>query len=331
MVIDKTVTSVCPVCFQEIPAIIRVSNNNVQMFKTCPEHGYSMAIVEKDPIFYMLFNGLINSDNIYDGLLIDVTSKCNTKCKYCYYPIGHCPDPTQEEILAICEKHYGIVPFVLFGGEPTCREDLAELAWKIRNIRDFCPVAVCTNGIKLADMKYLQTLDAFVYGDTFMGAISLHPEANNTPEDYAAKLRAIDNIIACGLKLDIILYVMDDISQIDEAVRLRYKYKDHVNDFRLKLASDVWGTEGTPEIFNSDVYEYLRAHAKAAGVPFCINHKKYNKLVFINMFYDGMSMSSVKWYNKHNVDLDDIKDCPPWNLDKEGNLIHVGYQLIIGG
>lgn len=331
MIIDKTVKSVCPECLKEIDATIRVSPNGVYMTKTCPDHGDTMAMVEKDPIFYMMFNGLINADNIYDGLMVDITSRCNTKCKYCYYPIGFRPDPTQEEILALCEKHYGIVPFVLFGGEPTVREDLAELAWKIRNIRDFCPVAVCTNGIKMADMNYLKTLDAFIYGDTFMAAISLHPEANNTPGDYKAKVQAIDNIISMGLKLDIILFVMDDITQIDEAIRLRYKHKDHVNDFRLKFATDVWETEGTKQIYNSDSYEYLLQSAKKSGVPFSINHAKHNKLVFFNVLYDGMPMSSVKWYTKHNIDLDDIRDCPPWNLDKEGNLIHVGIQLVIGG
>lgn len=325
MNIVKQTTSLCPICFEEISAMIQVNNQDVMIYKTCPDHGMFDALIEKDPIFYML-GGQLDRGNIYNGLFVDVTSKCNTKCKYCYYDVKD-SEPSYESIMKHCQDNPNLAPFIMIGGEPTMRNDLPAL---MRDISKIGPVVLTTNGLKLSDKEYLKELDALVWPGVFNASISLHPEKNNRGNDHAKKMKAIDNILANNDKLYGLIFVIDSLNQIDEVVYINRYFNKKIMDTRIKIATEINETKSGSQLFNSDVWEYLNNKAKSENVGFGINHDACNKAAYFNMVYDGINITSVKWYTKYNVDLQDI-DCGPWHLNKNGKILNMDHSLILGG
>ena len=63
--------SFCPTCFLEIPAVIKLEKDGVWMSKTCPVHGETRAMVERDPLFYSHAISL-QATQIYPGYFVDV-------------------------------------------------------------------------------------------------------------------------------------------------------------------------------------------------------------------------------------------------------------------
>jgi uncharacterized radical SAM superfamily Fe-S cluster-containing enzyme len=325
MRIARHTMSLCPECLAEIPAQVIISNNDVRIIKTCPEHGVSEGTIEKDPIFYMLC-AQFNADNIYNGLFVDATNKCNSTCKYCYHDTSG-TEPTFESILLQCAENANLAPFILVGGEPTTREDLPELLWAIRHIG---PVLISTNGIKLADLDYVKSLDALAWPGVFNASISLHPEASNLPGDYAKKIEGIENVLSLHDQLFGLIFVIDSLDQIDEAIEINRRYAGRICETRLKIVSSVSQTENGSGLFTSEVYQYLYDKALDEGVSFSINHDACNKVVYFNMIYDGIKMTAVKWFTRQNVDLVEI-NCGPWHKNKDGRFLNMGHSLILGG
>jgi hypothetical protein len=57
-----------------------------------------------------------------------------------------------------------------------------------------------------------------------------------------------------------------------------------------------------------------------------INDKENNKLSYANLIVEDMDIKLVSWYDKSNVDLNDI-NCPPYYRAKDGtvnNLVTTG-------
>jgi hypothetical protein len=325
MILHRKTKSLCPVCLAEIPAIIQVDNESVKILKHCREHGETEGLIEKDPVFYMLCSQL-NRGTIYGGLFIDATNRCNTTCKYCYHDASGA-EPTAEDILTQCRENKNLSPFILVGGEPTVRDDLPQL---IRDMRGIGPVMISTNGLKLADRAYIDELDGLRWPGMFNASISLHPESSNSPEDYEKKIIAIDNVASTDMMLYGLIFVIDSLAQIDEAILINQMFRGKVCETRLKIASNVSETSDGSGLFPSDVYNYLYAKAKTEGVNFEINHEANNKVVYFNMIYDGIKMTVVKWFDRTNVDLVEI-DCGPWHRNKNGRFLNMGHSLILGG
>ncbi len=87
---------------------------------------------------------------------VDVTHRCNMECANCYSPIRNLPDIPKEDLIKFFSRLGKKTEIRLTGGEPTLRNDLPEL---IRAINDHGHrAAIMTNGLKLADRAYAQSL-----------------------------------------------------------------------------------------------------------------------------------------------------------------------------
>jgi len=206
----KLTNSMCPECYRIVPAAIVEKNGVIWMDKNCPEHGRYGAMVERDAFWYHVCNNL-NCNNIYDGYIIDVTGKCNIKCKYCYTHGGIKNDIPKKDIIADAEAHKNIAPFILMGGEPTLHNDLPEI---YKSLSDMAPTSIITNGIKMCDEAYLDELceNGLVSDKGILKiGLSFHAEANG---------KDIELLELCRkkrLRVMTTLYVIDDITQINEA------------------------------------------------------------------------------------------------------------------
>jgi len=171
--------SLCPSCMQIIPAGIHTDGANVFMQKKCPKHGTFQGLIWSDYQLYQRsfrFNRKItepaewatsvNKGCPYDcGLcpehkqhtclaILEITDKCNLNCPIC---LASSPrkseDPKIEQIenaLKRLLKYEGRSTSIqLSGGEPTVRQDLADIVNVARGI-GFRSIEIDTNGIALA-------------------------------------------------------------------------------------------------------------------------------------------------------------------------------------
>lgn len=174
--------SVCPVCLQNLPAILKKEvNGGVFLEKECPAHGKFRVPVWRGKLDFESWTQYAQPLGESMGhhcpsrcgicpehemgsccVLLEVTKRCNLRCRFCFADGGgQLPDPDLEEMKAAVRdivRRCGQPLLQLSGGEPTLRDDLPEL---IRYAKDAgCSyVQVNTNGIRLAQQpEYVKQL-----------------------------------------------------------------------------------------------------------------------------------------------------------------------------
>lgn len=300
--------SLCPVCYRTIPANICI-DQNVMMVKKCPVHGEFSSMVERDPEWFKL----AQSKEIYDGYLIDVTSKCNIKCKYCYHDNNGTERTVEEIYQEALDKH---APFILTGGEPTLHKDLNKIILKLKTLGE---VNLLTNGIKLCDEKYFDEIVPLLAEDNGIHNISLSFHKESEGRD----LEFLELCKKKGVKIWTCFYVIDDLQQIDEALEIFTAYQDVVNNFRLKVASNL-GVENKADnkIFVSDVIKYLFALGETEF------QQANQKVSYAQLLHKGLEIKVISWYDVLNIDLWDI-DCEPYWKANDGTVNNFVTSAII--
>ena len=165
--------SVCPVCLRNLPAeLVREEDGCVFLERRCPEHGLFRAPVWRGRVDWETW--LLGTEPLPAGaglrcpdgcglcgehesgsccVLLEVTQRCNLRCRFCFANGGSAADdpPLEElkaavrEIAVRCEG-----PLLqLSGGEPTLRDDLPELVRCAKEAGCRC-VQLNTNGLRLA-------------------------------------------------------------------------------------------------------------------------------------------------------------------------------------
>jgi uncharacterized radical SAM superfamily Fe-S cluster-containing enzyme len=312
MIIKSTI-SFCPTCYKRIPADIYAENGSVYMRKFCSEHGQTVGMVERDVNFY---NKCLSAGTrgIYSGYLMDVTERCNIKCKFCYRGPSNSKDPSIQRLVQEAIMARGFGQLIITGGEPTVREDLPQLLEQLNCVSP--GNSMLTNGIRMDDKMLDAVIPYLRYWDKTVGInLSMHPESNG------ADRRVIQMMRERGLKLESILWVIDDLSQIDEVIEFATQNKDVVAAVRLKAASKLWA-EQKPEnhIFVSDMLKYLKDPEPVWWAN--------NKVSFFNISINNIHFMLVSWYNVGNIDILDI-NCPPVYKSKIGLIENLTTACIV--
>ena len=104
---DTKTTSLCHICYRHCEAERITKSDGVHLIKHCPEHGSSDYLVEPDVNFY---NNLVYDKagySIPQGIMIEVTDKCNLKCPHCYHkPDNKTVDKPIAQILWQIENRF---------------------------------------------------------------------------------------------------------------------------------------------------------------------------------------------------------------------------------
>ena len=317
----RMTTSLCPECYQFIPASIAEQGSSIWMEKKCPVHGWFRAMVERDPFWFWMCSRF-NCKNIYDGYLMDITDRCNLKCKYCYHKCGG-SDYDMDGIIADAKAHKNLEPFSLIGGEPTLHENFPEL---YRRMCEVGKTTIVTNGVKLCDDSFFKECCkcGLLEGYTLNVGLSFHKESNGKDIEFLEKCRSLK------LKLISAFWVIDNVVQIDEAVETYAKYRDVITGLRIKAASNLGNEKGAHnKIFTSDMLNYLKDKGRTDLI---VNHdpRQYisNKVSIASVIFEGLSLLLVSWYDRFNVDLNDI-NCGPWYKAKNGTVYNLATSLLL--
>ncbi len=231
-VIDKTVSSICPICFKVLSARIFQEDGNVVMEKRCAEHGEFRELYWSDAALYRRFNrywsdgsGIETSiastkrgcpydcglcQNHRTGTLlgnIDVTNRCNLACPVCFANAGGLLyEPTVEQIksmmLSLRLEKPAPCPAIQFsGGEPTIRDDLPRLLDMARRL-GFSQIQIATNGLRLASsLDFCKSLVQNGLNTVYLQFDGVTPEpykAVRGRDLFPIKQKAIENLKVAG-------------------------------------------------------------------------------------------------------------------------------------
>jgi uncharacterized radical SAM superfamily Fe-S cluster-containing enzyme len=205
--------SLCPVCLSRIGAKRIAVGDQVQLVKTCPDHGEFRTVIWKGrptmeewqrPKTPVLIRAVFRERKLgcpFDcGLcpdhrqrsctvLLEVTRRCNLNCPVCFAGsgLGEARDPALEEIRDWYQSVQRMAAgsnIQLSGGEPTLRNDLPEVVSAGR-AAGFDFIQLNTNGIRLArDSDYLKALkDA--------GLASVFLQFDGTDDEVHLRLRGL--------------------------------------------------------------------------------------------------------------------------------------------
>lgn len=294
---NKQTLSFCPTCYKVIPATIYEDDGKIWMEKCCAVHGETKALVEPSAEYYAQCM-IANAPIIYPAYNIEITSRCNQQCKFCYHPPDAFKDPTQEEIIQEAWTYKQLAPIVFIGGEPCLRHDLVELVQKVQQLG--VPVELVTNGTRYPDEMLDKLLPMICNGKTARINLSMHKESDGKDLDLIKRMRSR------GLKLESILFVVENEAQVDQAIRFSLKNADVVEAVRIKAATCIWN-EQKPEqyLFTSELIKITESRFDCKPIWW-----RPNKVSFFNTQIGPLAVMLVTWYNTKNVDLNDIK-CPP--------------------
>jgi len=303
------VKSLCPTCYTEIPATVYPDGRWVVMRKDCPDHGRFHSIVESDAGFYD-FCQKHDSGTIYDGHLVDVTTRCNLRCRYCYYRKDVDNRPI-DDILADCQRAPG--PYILTGGEPTIHPQIHEI---IEWVKTVGRTTMLTNGYGLSDLNR-----AVVFADQLTDADGLTQIGLSFHSEALWFGRALTNIKKLGLKLTTLFFVVDSLEQLPAIVRFAEAHSDYFHCYRIKIASSIWAEQKSARLFTSDIVRWFSEQPGQTELPAA------GKITYFPLKHNNILYAVVNWYNVTNIILDDI-DTPPTYTTKDGQVMDFVKAMI---
>jgi len=146
-------------------------------------------------------------------LYINLDERCNENCVFCVVKgenMGKFGSMNKEEAKRIIKKfiNVGGESIVFTGGEPTLREDLPEIIEYSEQFKALQGIWINTNGVRLSDKKYLNSLLKADFRKILSFSVSLHSHKKTIselltrlPNSFEKTIKGIQNIIANNRKI----------------------------------------------------------------------------------------------------------------------------------
>lgn len=239
--------SLCPTCLRRVDAKIVFEDDNVYMFKNCPEHGFSKVLIATDVEYYknirnynkpsetpLRFNTKTHYGCPYDcGLCVDheqhscltvleITDRCNLTCPTCYAMSSphygrHRTVEEVERMLDIIVANEGEPDVVqISGGEPTIHPDFFEIL-DIAKRKPIRHLMVNTNGIRIAKdpefaarlATYMPDFEIYLQFDSFK-ASALEQLRGKDLRDV--RIKAIETLNALNLSTTLVVTLQKGVN-----------------------------------------------------------------------------------------------------------------------
>ncbi len=279
--------SLCPICLKRIPAVYAEEEGNVYLEKTCPEHGfYSVLVWENSPEAGSYQSWLRPTDNNrpavflkesrlgcpYDcGLCpeheqaaccvaLDITEECNLNCPICFADSGPENISVEESLEQIRLRYSALArenrehPYniQLSGGEPTTREDIAEIIAMGKSYK-FPYIQLNTNGLRLAEsLSFTRSLKRARLDSVFLQFDSLKNSSYKIIRGrplLAIKKKAIENCRKALLPVTLVMTVVPGVNteEIGEVLNFALENSDTVRGVHFQPLSFMGRTLEAPD------------------------------------------------------------------------------------
>jgi len=352
---NRKINVYCFKCNKPIDGVIEERDKKAYVVKTCNKCGISEYLIENNYEFLeKLYLSLedknfnfsdvsCNKHSSHANLMtaIDVTSKCNLHCKHCYYS----PDNATKDkpLLRIFSEIQDIKTpeIILVGAEPTVRDDLNQIICEINRLGKKANIQ--TNGLKLADKKYVKHLkDAKI---NKIG-ISIHSAEYHNNQIYNKVIEGLWNTISANLRISRLAFVICNEDDALKALKFllgferRYKLLSKVVhlDTKLEHISYYMYTpikagryvENDPDIFLSDLVMYFKAAFAKCGVSFDDNIFNGVNTPYETVVNTGLTgaLTLLSYTAAPNgLDKDILDKHSHWDYYMDKNIEHIAHSL----
>lgn len=184
-------------------------------------------------------------ENPFKVVYVDITTRCNMKCNFCYMNEIEGEDISVEYFEDVCKRLPSPVIFRFLGGEPTIHPNIIELLQIARKYKHFPTIA--SNGKRYLDksfVKELKNIKGAYYGITMSGGIT-NRDAYKTidGEDCLEwKVNALNNLLECGINtINLSAIIMRNLNEdtIREFVDLAENNKRQIRFLKFRPASEL--------------------------------------------------------------------------------------------
>lgn len=251
---ERATQSLCPVCLRVLDAVYVQAGEDVQLRKSCPEHGEFSAVVWRgEPAFSGWRRpktpaphhaeprparqgcpqdcGLCGNHKQHTCCaVLEVTQACDLGCPVCYAASEHGRGeaPSLERIAFLLDRlrgQSGDCVVQLSGGEPTVRNDLPDIV-ALCKAKGFSFVQINTNGLRLArDAGYARQLKQAGADTIYLQFDGLddgvHARLRGRPLQEA-KQRAVTNAAAARLGVVLVATVAPGVNAHQLGCLLRF-------------------------------------------------------------------------------------------------------------
>jgi sulfatase maturation enzyme AslB (radical SAM superfamily) len=327
-----TITSLCEHCYRHVPASRFEKDNSIWIKKTCPEHGVTEYMIERDAEFYHALTFDPYGYDVPSGIMIEVTDRCNLQCPHCYHePENKTSDKPADLVLSQIESwpaDAGSV--ILAGAEPTLRKDLPDLIRKIidlqtRTGRTHQDVTILTNGVRLSDRDFVKAIKEAGCRAVMIGLN--HPSYQGDVV-HNKQLAGIQNCIDEGIIIYYIGYTIESYDHLPFILDEIQKFGNTALQYRIRAGSDIGRNPDEPRVFLSDNVAEIKKISDANNWTWeklSADDNIYHYMVKIN----GITHRIIQWCDVKNIDIDELR-CGPWSDFVPGkpmsNLLH---QIIL--
>lgn len=322
--LEKLTTSICHECYRHIPAQRFQSGRALMIRKTCPVHGTSEHVMEKESLF---LNNLTNDKQAYNtnGYLLEITDRCNLECPHCYQmPDNKKKDKSLEDLVnEVAGYPDDGVSVTVAGAEPTMRKDLFELIPALKKLNR--EINILTNGVILDNLEYVQKIKDC--GTDFVTVGLNHPDYQGK-DTHARQLKGIENCKKIGMRIKNINYTIENYSQIPFILDEIQSLKDYAEEFRIRGGADIGRCPEEERGYLSelvyDVYKNcMRKEYEWNKIP--ADDNIYHYTVKINNVVHRL----IQWADAKTVDLDELRQ-GPWGSFVPGQpLVNLMHAVIL--
>lgn len=301
----------CRQCLELRPATRTHTGVSVLLTTYCSEHGIQTAVREPSLDFYrwqLQFGRDAYQKHAPEdrSVSINVTDRCNTRCRNCYHSPGEGVDPSIEEIVEF-SKRLPKKKVNFLGAEPTMRDDLPELIAKVIEGTGK-RVSFYTNGLRLQDRAFVKALRAS--GVDGVGISSHFPEYVGATS-YAERLGGLQVAREEALPVWCVSYTitkLDDVSRmIDAAQALEIGSEWKVPVIAVRTSGEIGPDKGT-KLALSDLCRALVVEFTKRGIPYSV--KPYSGPFFVILNAMGVDFHAVRMLSVDEYDHADAESWP---------------------
>ncbi len=176
--------------------------------------------------------------NYYANATIELTSRCNARCDYCYIVDNDSQDLSTEKIYIILDKlaDAGIMHLGLTGGEPFIRNDFLDILSYIVK-KDFWTIGLFTNGSLIRDehIRFLCSHIPYIgmiQISAFSHIAEIHDSYTGVPGSFKKTMHVSKQLKEAGINVCIALNILD----------INYKTMDETTAYFNKSGYTIkWG------------------------------------------------------------------------------------------
>ncbi|MCG3180911.1 MAG: Coenzyme PQQ synthesis protein E [Phycisphaerae bacterium] len=273
----NTNIGLCNECRGRVPSEFFTKNGQTWIRKTCPKCGVTESLVSGDAEAWTTKRQMwdyvsldrkscaMHCDKCHNHanpniVFLDVTNRCNMNCPICIATIkgmGFDFNPPMEYFHRVFSEVSKLKPnpvILLFGGEPTVRDDLPEIIGIARSYG--LKPHIVTNGIRLADEEYAKKICEINVGMRFGfdgRNREIYEKLRHQPSAYDKKMKALENLIKYSRRKHTIIVTAGkgfNDKYLPDLFQYCHDNRDLVSDIGLIPLTENW----EPGAFDAGVH-----------------------------------------------------------------------------